>query len=129
MTRGGSGWLLLLPAGLSPATFRQLAWRSQQHSRLRAGTFLKGDVVRIADGVPDPIAVDLAVEEVAFATRRQDPDTEALDLGIANVISFSVRREVIDPALCETTCRYVSLSVLCCTGDTETSCFRAIGTG
>ena len=59
--------------------------RRQQGSHLRAGT-LQGDVFGIADGVPDPITVNLTVEEVALATRRQDPDAETLDFGIADVI-------------------------------------------
>ena len=59
--------------------------RRQQGSHLRAGT-LQGNVFGIVDCVPDPITVDLAEEKIALAARRQDPDAETLDFGIADVI-------------------------------------------
>ena len=66
--------------------------RPQHGSCLRAG-ILQRDVFGIADRMPDPIAADLAVEEVAFAAGRQDSDTETGDFGIANVTGFPARLE------------------------------------
>ena len=62
--------------------------RSRHGSCQRAG-MLQREVFGIADRMPDPIAVDLTVEEVALAARRQDSDTKTLDVGIANVTGFS----------------------------------------
>ena len=68
-------------------------------SSLRAGT-LQDDVFGITVGLPAPITFDLAVEEVALATGRQDLDTETLDFDVANVTGFPVPLEGVDPALC-----------------------------
>ena len=46
------------------------------------------ELFAVADGMPDPVAVNLAVEEATFASGRQNSDTETLDLGVANVISL-----------------------------------------
>ena len=56
--------------------------RCQQGPGLEART-LEGDVTGIANRMPDAITVDLAVEEVAFTARGQDPDTEAHQISIS----------------------------------------------
>ena len=75
--------------------------RCEQGSCPEAGTF-QGDRTGVTDGVPDALSAELAVEEVALAARRQDANTESLEIGIANVISLLARFEGIDPALGET---------------------------
>lgn len=59
--------------------------------------------------------------------RRQDPDTDILEITVTDVAGLSARLESVDTMSCETNCRHDFLCLPCCIRDSETPCLRVPG--
>ena len=72
-----------------------------EHRRGPRAGFAGARALGAGDGLPDAPAPVLAVDEVAFLSRRPDPQTEALQVSVTHVVDGLAGFQRIDPVLVE----------------------------